>query len=458
MTGTGRLFAASLLVVLVVCADALPKAPLTEEQQQAVKENKEATQFHAEMEALNDKVFPAEEKAAKWTHQSSEQMRKHWASISSRDQGVALDEPKVKAVQHPAQPVHAAKKPVHTKHIQAKHAAHKNLMAQHAAPKPVAAVKETAQQQAADELKHFQAISNAAFPSEKYAKQTHTTAEQMHARRKAEVDAAFPSSWKEQELEGGAKKQGEVMKRGQPLGMDHKEVKVQRTLFGKRKFHAERIAAMQRNVVKSTEEERAEAAKEAQGMLSHFKAVSDQTLPKTPAELAEKKKEAAKLEAEAKAAKLEAAKKKAKKEEFHERMLAKKAAMAKKHEEMMAKHKDQMLHKVAPPPRPMPKSSDGEPNTMGTNEVFLGAPQGGFAKKPADDKEHDESKTAGEEAKPVKLWSANYRKAQAQKKHMPPSSDTEVPSAGTDIAYLGAHQAGYAHKAPKASTHAAKGH
>eukprot|EP00961_Rhodomonas_salina_P135470 1822549-Rhodomonas_salina.1 len=284
---------AALLLALVVCSHAIElpakKVPLTRDQLDQIKEAKEADQFQAQVDQLNDKVFPVEDKAAKggeWTHESADAMQKHWENIASRDSGVALDEPAKPAAKAATE---------HKKMMRAKHAEHRAMMqrkreaklaqheaAKHEAAKPetakpeekeamhpavehahkkwlkphaklwhvpeehaIVAAKPTAQQEAATELEDLAKITDAAFPTEHAASsEHHETAEEMAARRKAEVNKAFPAKWSAQEKKvhaiGGPKEH-----RGHPLGMDHKEVEIQRSLFGKRKFHSERMHAME---------------------------------------------------------------------------------------------------------------------------------------------------------------------------------------------------------------------
>lgn len=141
---------AALLLALVVCSHAIElpakKVPLTRDQLDQIKEAKEADQFQAQVDQLNDKVFPVEDKAAKggeWTHESADAMQKHWENIASRDSGVALDEPAKPAAKAATE---------HKKMMRAKHAEHRAMMqrkreaklAQHEAAKHEAAKPETA--------------------------------------------------------------------------------------------------------------------------------------------------------------------------------------------------------------------------------------------------------------------------------------------------------------------------
>jgi len=109
---------------------------------------KDASSFDREMSKLNSALFPSEKKAA-WHHQSPEDISKHWKEVSANAMGKGGDELSRKAAFAASPKAHPA--------------------AGKAAVKRETAVEQheqlSAVEQAAAEIEHIKAITEAAFPT-----------------------------------------------------------------------------------------------------------------------------------------------------------------------------------------------------------------------------------------------------------------------------------------------------
>lgn len=146
---------------------------------------KQASSFDNEMSKLNAELFPTEKKAV-WHHNSPAEIRKHWRDESAATMGKGGDELSRKAA--------FAKSPKVT------------VAAGKAAVRADLAVNKkealSAAEQAAAEIEHIKAVTEATFPTIKKAADDKQTAAQMEAVHASESDNVFPKRFAKQEAKG----------------------------------------------------------------------------------------------------------------------------------------------------------------------------------------------------------------------------------------------------------------
>jgi hypothetical protein len=155
-------------------------------------------------------IFPSKGKKGKstWQHQSGAALRASYihsgmATFVHENTAHAYHDSlmqKQAALAADKHPMAAKKLPTTTAHkhakVHLKHMAHK---------KAKSLQNPTEKSEAAAELQHLKALSDAAFPSEPKHAFKQESAETMAARRRAETAAVFPKSWAAQEAKAGVK-------------------------------------------------------------------------------------------------------------------------------------------------------------------------------------------------------------------------------------------------------------
>jgi len=196
---------------------------------------KDASSFDHEMSKLNAALFPSEKKAA-WHQQSPEDISKHWKEVSANAMGKGGDELSRKAAFAASPKAHPA--------------------AGKAAVKREAAVEQheqlSAVEQAAAEIEHIKAITEAAFPTMMNAVKNNQkdkiSAAQLLAVHKEETNSVFPKRFATQEAKGKtlmAKKLAKVEKaQAELFGRLHGKHESQSTAHGMMK-QADAIAMAQ---------------------------------------------------------------------------------------------------------------------------------------------------------------------------------------------------------------------
>eukprot|EP00960_Hanusia_phi_P049946 759897-Hanusia_phi.AAC.2 len=145
----------------------------------------QATKFDAEIARMNDAIFPHQAHEKQWHHISSSEMQKHYKQVADATAAVENTEKSYAKVssQHAAQ---------HSKAANAKVPAHKqhHFLASHG--------KAAVAEQANEELKRIEEVTESAFPNEQGKHGQQETAKEMEARREKEVDSTLPARFKEQ--------------------------------------------------------------------------------------------------------------------------------------------------------------------------------------------------------------------------------------------------------------------
>ena len=146
---------------------------------------KEASSFDSEMSKLNAELFPTETKAV-WHHKSPADIRKHWQQVSASTMGKGGDE--------------LARKAAFASSPKAIPAAGKSAVKRSLAVNHKEAL--TAAEQAASEIEHIKALTEATFPTMKKAVDEKQTAAQMAAVHSKETNSVFPARFAKQEKQG----------------------------------------------------------------------------------------------------------------------------------------------------------------------------------------------------------------------------------------------------------------
>jgi hypothetical protein len=207
---------------------------------------KQATSFDSEMAHLNAELFPNEKKAV-WHHKSPTTVLKRWSDVSKATMGTGGDEL-----------MHKAEFAASPKVVPAAGSA--AVLANKAVSKKEAL---SAAEQAAAEIEHIKAVTEASFPTMKKAVEKKQTASQMVAQADSETNNVFPKRFAKEEAKGNhlmAKKLARVQEAQKELfGKVQARLKVKGMMQ-----QANRVAMAQHRIAQEEKRARLEMQKQKQ--------------------------------------------------------------------------------------------------------------------------------------------------------------------------------------------------